>query len=71
MIEDPIIAELRRHREEHAAEYGHDLERIVASLQRREAESKRTVLNPGPKYLDRANQQLTSGSAVNVGSSQV
>jgi len=63
MIEDPIIAELRRHREEHAAEYGHDLERIVASLQRREAESKRTVLNPGPKYLDRANQQLTSGSA--------
>lgn len=51
MIEDPIINELRRHREEHASEYGHDLERIVAALRAREAQSTRPVLNPGPKYL--------------------
>lgn len=53
MIEDPIIAELRRHREEHAKEYGHDLERILAALRQLEAQSKRPVLNPGPKYLAR------------------
>ena len=51
MIEDPIVQELRKHREEHASAYGHDLRRIVASLREREAESKRPVLDPGPKYL--------------------
>ena len=49
MIEDPIVAEIRRHRNEHAAEYGNDLNRIVEALRRRERESQRTVLNPGPK----------------------
>jgi hypothetical protein len=51
MIEDPIIAEVRKLREEHASAYGHDLRRIVAALQQREALSKRPALNPGPKYL--------------------
>jgi len=51
MIDDPIIKDLRKHRQEHAAEHGHDLHRIVASLRQREAQSKRRVLNPGPKYL--------------------
>ena len=49
MIEDPIVAEIRRHRKEHAAEYGNDLKRIVEALRKRERESQRTVLNPGPK----------------------
>jgi hypothetical protein len=51
MIDDPIIKDLRKHRQEHAAEHGHDLRRIVAALREREAQSKRPVLNPGPKYL--------------------
>lgn len=51
MIEDPIVEEMRKHREEHASTYGHDLRRIIAALQEREAQSKRPVLNPGPKYL--------------------
>ena len=51
MIEDPIVAEVRKYREEHASVYGHDLRRIVAALQEREVQSKRPVLNPGPKYL--------------------
>ncbi len=49
MIEDPIVAEVRRHRKEHAAKYGNDLKRIVEALRKREHESKRERLNPGPK----------------------
>ena len=49
MIEDPIVTEVRRHRKEYAAEYGNDLKRIVEALRKRERESKRTLLNPGPK----------------------
>ena len=49
MIEDPIVAEVRRHRKEHAAEHGNNLKRIVEALRKRELESKRTLLNPGPK----------------------
>ena len=51
MTEDPIVAEVRKHRQEHASTYGHDLRRIVAALREREAQSKRPLLNPGPKYL--------------------
>jgi len=51
MIEDPIVAEVRRHREEHAAEHGNDIKRIVAALRKRERESKRSLLDPGPKLL--------------------
>ena len=49
MIEDPIVAEIRRHRKQHAEEHGNDLKLIVESLRNRERESKRTLLNPGPK----------------------
>ena len=49
MIEDPIVEEVRRHREAHAAEHGHDLARIARALRKREQESDRIVLNPGPK----------------------
>ena len=58
MIEDPIVEEIRRHREEHASEYGHHLHRIVQALRRRERESDRLVLNPGPKTrgVDRSDE---------------
>lgn len=49
MIKDPIIEEIRQHRRAHAAEYGNDLGRIVQALRKRERESDRPVLNPGPK----------------------
>ena len=51
MTDDPIVEEIRRHREAHAAEHGHDLARIVQALRKREQESDRRVLNPGPKRL--------------------
>ena len=49
MIEDPIVEEIRRHREAHAAEHGHDLARIAQGLLKWEQASDRMVLNPGPK----------------------
>jgi hypothetical protein len=49
MIEDPIVAEVRRQRRKHAAEHGNDLKRIVEALRKREHESKRKLLNPCPK----------------------
>lgn len=49
MIEDPIVEEIRQHRKAHAAEHGNDLGRIVQALRKRERESDRPVLNPGPK----------------------
>lgn len=49
MIEGPIVAEVRRHRKEHAEEHGNDLKRIVEALRRRERESKRSLVDPGPK----------------------
>lgn len=51
MIEDPIVAEVRRYRKEHTLAHGSDLNRIVANLRKHERESKRPLLNPGPKPL--------------------
>ena len=49
MIKDPIVEEVRRHRQEHADENKNDLEKIIQSLRMRERNSKRKLLNPGPK----------------------
>ena len=49
MIDDPIVAEVRRYRKEHTLAHGSDLNRIVADLRKRERKSKRPLLNPGPK----------------------
>lgn len=51
MIEDPIVAEIRRYREALAAEHGNNLRRIVETLRKRERESDRKILHPGPKKL--------------------
>lgn len=49
MIKDPIVEEIRRHRQEHAKENKNDLDNIIKSLRKRERNSGRDVLNPGPK----------------------
>lgn len=38
-MDAPIVAEVRRRREEHAKEFGYDLEAIFADLKEREAQS--------------------------------
>lgn len=49
MADDPIVAEVRRIREEHAAKYGYDLEKIFVSLKEREKQSKRKFSSYPPR----------------------
>ena len=51
MVEDPIVAEIRRYRAEHAAKYGHDLDRICEALRERQAKSSRKVVKRNPRLL--------------------
>ena len=44
-----LLRKFAGHRKAHAAEHGNDLGRIVQALRRRERESDRPLLNPGPK----------------------
>ena len=48
MFRDPIVEEVRKHREEWAAQFGHDLDAMFAEIQRLEAESRKR----GVKFLD-------------------
>ncbi len=49
MSEDPIVAEVRRIRDEHAAPYDYDLRKIFASLKDREKRSKRKLASYPPR----------------------
>lgn len=51
MIEDPIVAEIRRFRTEHAEKHGHDLKRICKALREFEQVSGRKVVRRKPKLL--------------------
>jgi hypothetical protein len=56
MLEDPIVEEIRRYRQEHAAKYGNDIHRICEALREQQGKSGRKVVNFGPKKLtDRTN----------------
>jgi hypothetical protein len=50
-MEDPIVEEIRRIREEHAAEFNYDLDAIFADLKRLEAESKQPRVSFGPRRV--------------------
>lgn len=53
MIDDPIVEEIRRYRQQHAEQFGHDLKRIVDDLRKYEKISGLPRLNPGPKQVPR------------------
>ena len=48
MWKDPIVEEVRKVRDEHAAKYDYDLKRIVDALKKEEEQSTRqfTILSP-------------------------
>ncbi len=52
MFDDPIVAEIRRFREEYAASFGYDLGRIVSDLQSRQG-------NDGRRIVDRTSRKMT------------
>jgi hypothetical protein len=51
MNEDPIVAEIRKYRAEHAEKFGHDLGRICEALREAEAKSTRKVVHRKPRLL--------------------
>ena len=51
MNEDPIVAEIRRYRAEHAEKYSHDLGLICEALREAEAKSGRKIVRRKPRLL--------------------
>ena len=51
MREDPIVAEIRKFRSEHATKYGHDLDRIFEALRECQKKSRREVVTRSPRLL--------------------
>ena len=48
---DPIVEEVRKHREAIAREHGNDLDAIVAAFQRQDASDDRATVSFPPKRL--------------------
>ncbi len=49
MIEDDVVAEVRRIRDEHAARFDYDLDAIVADFKKREGNDQSPVVSAPPK----------------------
>lgn len=49
MYDDPIVAEIRRLREEYAQRFGHDLEAICRDLREQQQRGGRRVVRRQPK----------------------
>jgi hypothetical protein len=53
-MEDHIVEEVRRIREEHAAQFDYDVDAIFDDLKRVEVESKRPRVSFGPRKIEDA-----------------
>lgn len=51
MKNDPIVEEVRKHRQEHAASFNYDLAEICRALRDKEKKSSRPVVNRSPRLL--------------------
>ena len=60
MMNDPIVEEVRRYREAHAARYNNDLGAICKALKDREKASSRKLVNRSPRRAIRVPAQLSS-----------
>lgn len=54
MIKDPIVEEIRKEREAHAAKFNYDLRAIYEDLKIQEKKSKRKFVNLPPKYAKKS-----------------
>ena len=55
-MNDRIVEEVRRVREEHAAQFNYDIDAIFADYKRMEAESKRPHVSFGPRRVEKPAQ---------------
>ncbi|MBF0138331.1 MAG: hypothetical protein H7833_20255 [Magnetococcus sp. DMHC-1] len=59
MWEDPIVEEVRKVREEHAARFDYDLDAIYKDLKRLERESGREMVNLKPRLVQEIRDSST------------
>lgn len=50
MKDDPIVAEIRKGRKEHAARFGYDLDAIARDIRSREGKDGKPVLTLPPRH---------------------
>lgn len=63
MWKDPIVEEVRRIREEHAARFGYDLKAIYDDLKETERQSGRKIVSLSPKRLKDRQVEVASGGS--------
>ncbi len=51
MYRDEIVEEVRRIKEEHAAEYGYDIEAMCRALREKQKKNGRKVVSPVPRRV--------------------
>jgi hypothetical protein len=56
-MKDHIVDEIRRIRDEHAAQFNYDIDAIFADYKRLEAENKRPHVSFGPRRIEKLRQQ--------------
>lgn len=54
MIKDPIVEEVRKTREAHAAKFNYDIQAIYEDLKKQEKKSKRKFVTLPPKYAKKS-----------------
>jgi|COG998Drversion2_1049125.scaffolds.fasta_scaffold1494745_1 hypothetical protein len=63
MWDDPIVKDVRKIRDAHAAKFGYDLHAIFQDLKRQEKESNCKYINLPPKIVSRKSEPYTKKSA--------
>jgi len=63
MWKDPIVEEVRKIREEHAAQFGFDLKAIYDDLKITEKRSERKIVNLPPKRFKERQGEVASGGS--------
>jgi hypothetical protein len=58
-MEDPVVEEVRRIREEHAARFNFDIDAIFADYERLEMENKRPRVSFGPRRIEKPMPPVT------------
>ncbi|MEQ8210141.1 MAG: hypothetical protein RH917_09940 [Lacipirellulaceae bacterium] len=54
MYSDPVIDEIRKHRDEYAAKFNYDLKAMAEDIRRRQKESGRATVSREPKRVTHA-----------------
>jgi hypothetical protein len=60
MTSDPIVDEIRQARDQHAAKYGHDLDRIFAAIKEAEKNYSSRLVNREPMTREKGSHHFAN-----------